>query len=265
VHLPYVITGLFLHQVVATPLTNILWFVQRTDVLSVAAFAFMFELFVYANFCGLSLIVFGVMGCLGARVPLNFKQPFSSTDLVFWRRWHRSLSAVLKELFYRPSRAVAGKTGAVFLVFLASGLWHGVTFNFMVWTLFHASCLLLTVQLLKWGAWRSAALLMYPAVLMGRVLFADADGARLMEKLSVRFSGFEVLGLLAGLPTVTKVAIVLGTLCVAAEAIFRKHPAFKSGTYRFHRRPAAQTLMLVLFLLFVSNSTGIDYAVYGQR
>src|SRR4029077_10126624 len=98
---PYIVVGLFLHQAIATPLTKTFDLIALTDIFSSCAFAIIFELFVYANFCGLSLLIYGVCGIMGAKVPLNFKQPFSSTNIVeYWRGWHTTLSVVLKSLFY---------------------------------------------------------------------------------------------------------------------------------------------------------------------
>ena len=94
---PYILVGLFLHQAIATPLTKAFHLIALTDMISSCAFAVIFELFVYANFCGLSLLIYGVCGIIGVRVPLNFRQPFSSTNIVeYWRAWHTSLSIVLK-------------------------------------------------------------------------------------------------------------------------------------------------------------------------
>src|SRR5262249_21441573 len=82
---PYIVVGLFLHQAIATPLTATFSLISLTDIFSSCAYAVIFELFVYANFCGLSLLIYGVFGIMGAKVPLNFKQPFSSTNIVeYW-------------------------------------------------------------------------------------------------------------------------------------------------------------------------------------
>ena len=88
-------------QVVANPLTEFFFLIEKTDAVSSIFFAGIFELFVYMNFCGLSLLIYGIFGLIGYKIPLNFKQPFSSNNIIeFWRGWHTSLSEVLKELFY---------------------------------------------------------------------------------------------------------------------------------------------------------------------
>ena len=140
--MPYIILGLFLFQTIGTPLSLVLGLIEYTDSISSIVFAIIFELFIYANFCGLSLIVYGMSGIIGYKIPLNFRQPFSSNNIIeFWRGWHLSLSLVLKNLFYSPIRKLFGTSAAVIAVFFASSLWHGVTINFLIWGLLHATFL----------------------------------------------------------------------------------------------------------------------------
>jgi len=78
-------------------------------------------------------VIYGFYGIIGVRVPLNFRQPFSSTNIVeYWRAWHISLSMVLKALFYHPTKRFLGTNFAILLVYLASAMWHGVTANFFL-------------------------------------------------------------------------------------------------------------------------------------
>ena len=86
----------------------------------------------------------------GLGIPLNFRQPFSSRNLIeFWRGWHVTLSSVLKNLFYNPVRTKSNGSIALFVVFLSSAMWHGVTVNFIFWGTFHATCFIITKLLLN--------------------------------------------------------------------------------------------------------------------
>ena len=135
---PFIIIGLFMFQIVASPLTNFFFLLEHTDIVSSILFAFIFEIFVYMNFCGLSLAIYGFFGLFGYRIPLNFRQPFSSNNIVeFWRGWHVSLSEVLKILFYNPIRKKNSLMREIFVGFFASAMWHGITFNFFIWGVFH--------------------------------------------------------------------------------------------------------------------------------
>jgi alginate O-acetyltransferase complex protein AlgI len=263
---PFILVGLFLHQTIATPLTKAFHLIALTDVISSCVFAVIFELFVYANFCGLSLLIYGVCGIIGIRVPLNFRQPFSSTNIVeYWRGWHTSLSMVLKSLFYNPTKRFLGTNAAILLVYLASAMWHGVTANFFLWGLFQASIFILTIVFLRRTAFFIPFVLMILGVVIGRALFADADFGRLLEKLSFRYDGFVLLTKLAALSNTSKFALLLGVLFIVVEMVFQKCKYFNRRNYKFYRIPIIQLILLIITLVTIYDQSGLDYAVYGQR
>ncbi|MDA9292752.1 hypothetical protein N9Q34_02405, partial [Gammaproteobacteria bacterium] len=137
-YFPYLIIGIFFVKVISIPLTHFLWMLELQDILSAIFFAFIFEIFIYFNFAGLSLIIYSLAGISGFKIPLNFMQPFSSNNLIeYWRGWHRSLSFILKNLFYKPLRKY-GSYVALLTVYISSGLWHGSSINFLIWGFFHA-------------------------------------------------------------------------------------------------------------------------------
>jgi D-alanyl-lipoteichoic acid acyltransferase DltB (MBOAT superfamily) len=263
---PYIVVGLFLHQAVATPLTSTFDLIALTDIFSSCVFAVIFELFVYANFCGLSLLIYGVCGIMGARIPLNFKQPFSSTNIVeYWRGWHTTLSVVLKSLFYTPTKGILGSFPAILVVYLASAMWHGITFNFFVWGLFHASVFILTIVFLRRRASAISFALMMVGIVVGRAIFSDSDFHRLVEKLTFKYDGLVVLPKLAALTHTTKLALLLGILFIVAEMVFQKYKYFKQRNYKFYRIPIIQLILLIITLSTIFDGSGLAYAVYGQR
>lgn len=263
---PFIVIGVFFHQAVATPLTNTFHLISETDLVSALVFAAIFELFVYANFCGLSLAIYGLMGVFGVRVPLNFRQPFSARNLIeFWRGWHTSLSTVLKTLFYTPTRKVFGTTAAIFVVYFGSAMWHGVTFNFVLWGLFHGACFVATLMVLRRKILIVPTIIMIFAVVVGRLIFADADTGRLLAKLTFQFQDFSALTELMAMGKTEKLALLMISGLVAAEFLFRDHRLFRQRTYKFLRLPIVQLCLLFVTLFLVSHQTGVDYAVYGQR
>lgn len=258
--------GLFLHQTIATPLTQTFFLLKETDVASSLTFAFLFELFVYANFCGLSLLIYGILGIMGVRIPLNFKQPFSATNIVdFWKGWHTSLSLVLKTLFYTPLRKKWGSSIAIFGVYISSALWHGVTFNFLVWGTFHAAVFLISVALLKRKTPVIPLILMFFGSVVGRMIFADSDASRLIEKFKFKFTDFSVFTRLLETQDEVKIAIIFVILFVASEFIFQKTKYFKNRNYKFFRLPIVQLVLLFITVALLSKEMGTNYAVYGQR
>lgn len=99
-----------------------------------------YSLQLYADFSGYSNLAIGLGRLLGFSLPQNFDGPYFARNVFeFWRRWHMSLSAWLRAYLYLP---LGGSRGGrlvharnVLIVFGLSGLWHGVSWNFLVWGL----------------------------------------------------------------------------------------------------------------------------------
>jgi alginate O-acetyltransferase complex protein AlgI len=266
---PFIVIGIFYFQIVGAPLTRYLYLIDRTDLVSSLIFAMIFELFVYSNFCGLSLLVYGIFGIAGYKIPLNFKQPFTSTNVLdFWKGWHTSLSAVLKKLFYTPLRSYLGWFGAIFAVYIASAMWHGVTLNFLIWGIFHASIYYISLIILRSKCIAKSFLtgiLLIAAVVLGRLVFADSNISRLIEKLNFNFEGLHVFGDILDAPKTSILAIVIGLSLVSIEVFFRKNSYVQKRTYKYLRLPVSQFLLIGVFFLLAEDIGGGAYAVYGQR
>jgi D-alanyl-lipoteichoic acid acyltransferase DltB (MBOAT superfamily) len=239
---PFIVIGIFYFQIVGAPLTRYLYLVDKTDLVSSLIFAMIFELFVYSNFCGLSLLVYGIFGIAGYKIPLNFRQPFTSTNVLdFWKGWHTSLSAVLKQLFYTPLRSYLGCFGAIFAVYIASAMWHGVTLNFLIWGIFHASIYYLSLMILRSKCIAKSfatGILLIVAVVFGRLVFADSNIPRLIEKLSFNFEGLHVFSDLLDAPNTSILAILIGLSLISIEVFFRQNNCVKKKhinicVYRF--------------------------------
>lgn len=264
-YFPFIIVGTFMFQIVGSPLTKFFFLIENTDAVSSLAFAAIFELFVYVNFCGLSLLIYGVFGVFGYRIPLNFNQPFSSRNIVeFWRGWHTSLSQVLKVLFYNPLRKRYSLFYALLGVYVASSMWHGVTFNFLLWGSFHAFFFWLSIKILKQNNSLLPLVLLPFIIVVGRLIFADSDTDRLLEKLSFSFDGLSGISEMINVPTYSLVALLFGMSIIASEFIFRNAKVMQKRNYKFLRTPFALLVLCGFGVLFVSN-VGVDYAVYGQR
>ena len=262
---PFIVVGVFMFQVVGSPLTNFFFLIDNTDVVSTIIFAAIFELFVYANFCGLSLLIYGLFGLFGYRIPLNFKQPFSCSNIIdFWKGWHVSLSQVLKVLFYNPIRKRYSLFLALFVVYVASAMWHGVTANFLLWGLFHALFFWLSIRLLKFKNFLLPLILLPFIIVIGRMIFADNDTARLLDKLTFSFNGFGAFDSLLSVTTHSLVSLLFGVTIIASEFLFQNANIMRKRNYKFLRTPLSLLILCVLGVLFVSD-VGVDYAVYGQR
>ena len=116
------------------------------------AFGYSFQL--YFDFAGYSLMAMGLWQMLGLYVPRNFDHPYISGSMAeFWRRWHMTLGRWFKKYLYFPlggSRCSFAKTiRNTFVVWAFTGLWHGASWNFVLWGLIFF--VLLTIERLGLG------------------------------------------------------------------------------------------------------------------
>ena len=103
---------------------------------------FMYTIQIYCDFAGYSLIAIGCAKMMGIELMENFRRPYFATSVAdFWRKWHISLSTWFRDYVYFPcggSRCSALKTYRnLMITFLVSGLWHGATYNFILWGGYH--------------------------------------------------------------------------------------------------------------------------------
>ena len=99
-----------------------------------------FSMQLYFDFYGYSLMAVGLGKMLGFDLPQNFRHPYVSRSMTeFWRRWHITLGAWFREYVYIPlggNRRGTGRTVVNMLVVWAfTGLWHGASWNFVLWGL----------------------------------------------------------------------------------------------------------------------------------
>lgn len=97
-----------------------------------------FAIQIYCDFGGYSAIAIGAAQVLGFELSPNFRQPYLATSVTdFWHRWHISLSTWFRDYLYIPlggSRCGRlRKYVNVTVTFLASGLWHGASWNYVIW------------------------------------------------------------------------------------------------------------------------------------
>ncbi len=110
--------------------------------------AYGYAMQIYCDFSGYTDIAIGVALLLGFRLTVNFNFPYKASSLSdFWRRWHISLSTWLRDYLYIP---LGGNRHGLWVMFLSlfatmllGGLWHGASWNFILWGAFHGLGLVL--------------------------------------------------------------------------------------------------------------------------
>lgn len=104
---------------------------------------------IYFDFSGYSDMAIGLGKMIGFRLPENFDSPYVSKSITeFWRRWHITLGRFMRDYLYIPlgGNRVRSKFRLYFnlwIVFLMSGLWHGASWNFVIWGVCHGLFLIL--------------------------------------------------------------------------------------------------------------------------
>jgi alginate O-acetyltransferase complex protein AlgI len=105
-----------------------------------------YTLQIYFDFSGYSDMAIGLGRMFGFRFPENFRWPYIAASVQeFWRRWHISLSTWFRDYLYIPlggNRVTpARRYRNLVLVFFLCGLWHGASWNFVIWGLWHGAFL----------------------------------------------------------------------------------------------------------------------------
>jgi alginate O-acetyltransferase complex protein AlgI len=100
----------------------------------------LFTLQLFFDFAGYTDMAIGLAALFGFRLPENFNYPYIARTIGdFWRRWHITLCAWMRDYLYIPLGG--NRTGNVYVnlgvVFLISGLWHGASWHFIAWGMWH--------------------------------------------------------------------------------------------------------------------------------
>lgn len=229
-----------------------------------------YTLQIYLDFSGYSDMAIGLGRMFGFTCGENFRYPYISTSITeFWRRWHISLSTWFRDYLYIPMGG--NRRGNVYLhllvVFLVTGIWHGASWNFVLWGLWHGLFLVIEKILMKknkfdsisvWFRWPAAMLI----VMLGWVLFRTA---------TLEAAG-QYLGYLFGAVTAPMVEfgfryyLDMRLLWVLAISAFASVPlaarwAERHRDSRWFRYAAAPALLclMVVCMVFVINS---DYSPF---
>jgi len=192
-----------------------------------------FALQIYFDFSGYSLMAIGLGKMLGFEFPQNFNYPYISKSITeFWRRWHMTLGSWFREYVYIPlggnRKGAARQYFNILVVWATTGLWHGASWNFVLWGLYFALFLCIEKAFLLKKLEKSRVLshiYLLVLVLISWVLFAITDFALLGQFFTRLFGGYAgsdwiyylrnygitfILGFLFSTPILRKVRDKLG-------------------------------------------------------
>ena len=229
---------------------------------------------IFCDFAGYSTIAIGAGLCLGFALPDNFRFPYAAIGFSdFWRRWHITLSAWLRDYLYIPlggNRHGAARTYfALMATMLLGGLWHGASWTFVAWGGLHGLYLAAERMLrARFSGYRpgplalvALALLTYTLINVTWVFFrADSFGeawSLLRGMVGLNSGARPILSTAELVPALAIVAAIVGAhwlmrLRTLEEFIALRRPAVLSGAWA-----------LMLFAVIATQGTGNAF-IYFQ-
>ncbi len=197
--------------------------------------AFCFQ--IYFDFSGYSDMAIGLGKMLGFDFNINFDYPYISRSITeFWRRWHISLSSWFRDYLYIPLGGNRkGKTRwmlNIFLVWAATGIWHGASFNFLLWGVYYAVLLMIEkLWLLKKLEKAPAAIRHLYAlffIALGWGIFAIPDAAAKIGYLGALFGTSGIVAEAGDIFWLVNYAVMFVVLGIAStplcKGVFEKLP-----------------------------------------
>ena len=153
------IIGLFKKIIIANEMAYVAdtlfgFMIEQIGLFGVLIGAIAYTLQLYFDFSGYSDMAIGLGRMLGFHYLENFNYPYISTSITdFWRRWHISLSSFFRDYVYIPlggNRCSIKKNILnILIVWMLTGLWHGASWNFILWGLYYGILLILEKFVLK--------------------------------------------------------------------------------------------------------------------
>lgn len=224
-----------------------------------AAVCYVFQ--IYYDFSGYSDMAIGLGRMFGFTFQENFRYPYISGSIQeFWRRWHISLSTWFREYLYIPlggNRKGETRTmGNKLVVFMATGIWHGANWTFLVWGLFHG--LFITLEYKKLVPLKNkvfAHIYTMLVVICGFVIFRADSIGQAMHILVSMFTG--VHPDISEQMLAAKLLTPYNIICLLAAVIFSApvNEWFKGRVKLQAVQYAASLVLLVLCMLNLASSS----------
>ncbi|MGE9271012.1 MAG: MBOAT family O-acyltransferase, partial [Verrucomicrobiales bacterium] len=230
-----------------------------------------FGIRIYFDFAGYSFIAIGLGLLFGVHLTLNFRCPYWSADLrEFWRNWHITLGAWLRDYIYLPlgGNRVRWVGLNVLIVFLVSGIWHGAGWGFLIWGLMHGIGIIACSRkrpLIPFKPLRIAVTFAYSIVIW--LFFFERDTSLMFTKAlsllhPLTYAPSHLLAIprmFPGISDLVTVGFIL-ILSLAALALEGLDIRWKQEPYHILRRPwASYTLIFLIVLLAPMEESSFIY------
>jgi D-alanyl-lipoteichoic acid acyltransferase DltB (MBOAT superfamily) len=239
----------------------------------IGVYGYAFQL--YYDFSGYTDIALGTTLLLGLKLPINFDRPYAALSIPdFWSRWHISFSSWLRDYLYfslpglRSKRKVFTYGGLVFTMLLG-GLWHGASWNYVLWGLLHGTGLAATRAWQMWRGRRRPSDNPWVMLVCGFFTFQFVCLAWVFFRAPDMASAWAILGRVASLTVSVEnlPAELLAVLALAAMGHYLPHSWRSDSAAWFARIPfyaqAAAMLVVVIALRYLAGKGAAPF-VYAR-
>ena len=226
-----------------------------------------FTMQIYFDFAGYSDMAIGLARMLGFRLKENFNAPYVARSITeFWRRWHISLTTWIRDYLYMPlggnRRGEARTYINLWICFLASGLWHGASWNFVIWGAYNGLFLTFDRMFLREVLERSGVLISTAVtlfiVMIGWTIFRSDSPAHLLTFLSALF-GMSRAPNAMEIPAEVPFTLALGAIVSLLPAT----PLYAPLTRAYERQAALRAVtvaaLVLVYVLAIARAVTVPF------
>ena len=226
-----------------------------------------FTVQIYFDFAGYSDMAIGLARMLGFGLKENFDKPYIARSITeFWRRWHISLTTWIRDYLYKPlggNRDGEARTYLnLWICFLLSGLWHGASWNFVLWGAYNGLFLTLDRLFLRDALARCGAVVSTIAtlfiVMIGWAIFRSDSPGHLMSYLSALVGMTQATDILE-IPAEVPFTLAIGTIISLLPATAHYPALIRS----FEKHAALRTLtvaaLVVIYVLAIARAVTVPF------
>ncbi|MGC2180237.1 MAG: MBOAT family O-acyltransferase, partial [Bradyrhizobium sp.] len=226
-----------------------------------------FTLQIYFDFAGYSDMAIGLARMLGFGLKENFDKPYISRSITeFWRRWHISLTTWIRDYLYKPlggNREGEARTYLnLWICFLLSGLWHGASWNFVLWGAYNGLFLTLDRLFLRDALERCGPVIATIAtlliVMIGWAIFRSDSPAHLMTFLSA-LSGLTHATNASEIPAEVPFTLVLGAFISLLPATAFYPALIRAYDTNAWLRTLTVAALVVIYVLAIARAVTVPF------
>lgn len=224
----------------------------------------MFSIQIYFDFSGYSDMAIGLGRMFGFHYGENFRHPYAAISVAdFYKRWHMTLGSFFRDYVYIPLGGNrSNQLRNIMIVWLLTGLWHGASWNFVLWG-FYFGCIMIVEKLLEKYLKKTPKFIrhIYTLILIvfSRAIFYFVDFSKLKDFIGKLFASKKPIGDGFAADVWGHIFFfgVVILLCIPWDEIYKKgSKPYENGTMLLNNtRPALSLILLILCTIMLVDST----------